>query len=181
MALTATIYTFSIELADADRGVYETLELRLARHPSETEDYLVTRVLGYCLAYEEGISFSKGLPDSEEPPITVRDLTGALRVWIDIGAPAAERLHRASKAAPRVVVFTHRDPVRLVRQWSGERIHRAAELELYSFDRTLIATIVARLKRRMSLGLSVTGGHLYVAIDDESVDGVVEQHTLPTE
>lgn len=181
MALTATIYTFSIELADADRGVYETLELRVARHPSETEDYLVTRVLGYCLAYEEGISFSKGLPDSEAPPISVRDLTGALRVWIDIGAPSATRLHRASKAAPRVVVFTHRDPARLLRQWSGEQIHRAAELELYSFDRTLLAAIVARLKRRMSLGLSVTGGHLYVAIDDESVDGVVAQHTLPTE
>ena len=178
MALTATIHTFSIELADADRGVYETLELRVARHPSETEDYLVTRVLGYCLAYEDGIAFTKGLPDSEDPAITVRDLTGALRVWIEIGAPDAARLHQASKAAPRVVVFTHKDPARLLRQWSGERIHRAAELEVYSFDRDLITAIVARLKRRMSIALSVTGGHLYVSIDDDSLDGVVGQHTL---
>ena len=181
MALTATIYTFNIELADADRGVYETLDLRVACHPSETEEHLVTRVLAYWLAYTEGISYSKGLSDPENPAIAVRDLTGALLVWIDIGAPDAARLHRASKAAPRVVVYTHKDPARLIRQWSGERIHRAAELEVHSFDRTLIAGLVARLKRRMAFALSVAGGHLYVAIDDDALEGVVEQHALPAE
>jgi uncharacterized protein YaeQ len=180
VALTATIYTISIELADVDRGVYETLDLRVARHPSETEEYLVTRLLAYCLEYAEGIGFSKGLSDPEDPAIAVRDLTGALLVWIDIGAPDAARLHRAGKAAPRVAVYTHRNPERLLRQWSRERIHRAAELEVYSFDRTLIAGFVALLKRRMAFTLSVTGGHLYVAIGDDTLDGVVERHALPT-
>ena len=178
MALTATIYNFNIELADADRGVYETLDLRVACHPSETEEHLVTRVLAYCLAYTEGISYSKGLSDPEDPAIAVRDLTGTLLVWIDIGAPDAARLHRASKAAPHVVVYTHKNPQRLIRQWSGERIHRAAELEVHSLDPTLIAELVARLKRRMAFSMSVTGGHLYVAIDDDALDGAVEQHTL---
>ena len=179
MALTATIYTFDIELADADRGVYETLDLRVACHPSETEESLVTRVLAYCLSYTEGISFSKGLSDPEDPAIAVRDLTGALLVWIDIGAPDAARLHRAGKAAPRVVVYTHKNPARLIRQWSGERIHRAAQLELHGVDRTLIAGLVARLKRRMAFTLSVTGGHIYIAMDDDALDGVVERHALP--
>ena len=87
MALGATIYTFDIELADSDRAVYQTLNLRVAQHPSETPDYLLTRVLGYCLEYAEGIAFSKGLSDPDDPAIAVRDLTGALQVWVDIGLP----------------------------------------------------------------------------------------------
>ena len=114
MALTATIYTFEIELSDVDRGVYETLPLRVARHPSETEEYLVTRVLAYCLEYAVGISFSKGLADPDEPTLAVRDLTGVIRVWIDIGAPDAARMHKAGKAAARVVVYTHKDPDKLL-------------------------------------------------------------------
>ena len=78
MALTATIYNFDIELANVDRGVYETFALKVAQHPSETNEYLVTRVLAYCLEYAEGISFSRGLAEPDEPPITVRDLTGGL-------------------------------------------------------------------------------------------------------
>jgi len=180
VALTATIYTFEIELADADRGVYETLELRVACHPSESREYLVTRVLAYCLAYTEGIVFSKGVSDPEDPTIAVRDLTGQLLAWIDIGAPDAARLHKAGKAAPRVAVYTHKDPARLVRQWSGERIHRAEQLELYSLDRGLIAELVARLKRRMVFSLCVTGGHLYLEIEGETLQGAVERHALPT-
>src|SRR5689334_15960873 len=142
MALTATIYNFDIQLADVDRGVYETLALRVARHPSETEEYLLTRVLAYCLEYAEGIAFSKGLAEPDEPAIAVRDLTGALRVWIDVGAPDAARLHKASKASPRVAVYTHRDPAQIVRQLSGERIHRAESLELYGVDRDFLASLV---------------------------------------
>ena len=130
MALTATIYTFEIELADSDRGVYETLALRVARHPSEATDYLLTRVLAYCLEHTEGIAFSSGgLSDPDEPPLAVRDLTGALRVWIEIGAPDAARVHRACKAAPRVAVYTHKNPSKVLALWAGERIHRADALK----------------------------------------------------
>ena len=179
MALTATMHTFDIQLADVDRGVYETLALRVARHPSETEEYLVTRVLAYCLEYAEGIGFSKGLAEPEAPALAVRDLTGAVRVWIDVGAPDAARLHKASKAAARVVVYTHKDPEKMLRQWAGERIHRAAALELYRVDAALVEGLVARLERRMALALSVTGGHLYVTLGDEVLDGPVERHHGP--
>ncbi len=70
MALGATVHNFDIDLADADRNVYETLALRVARHPSESDEYLVVRVLAYCLEYTEGIAFSRGgLSDADEPPI----------------------------------------------------------------------------------------------------------------
>lgn len=179
MALTSTIHGFEIELADADRGVYETLALRVARHPSETEEYLLTRVLAYCLEYAEGIGFSSGISSPEEPAIAVRDATGAIAVWIDIGAPDAARLHKASKSAPRVAVYTHKDPAQVLRLWSGERIHRAAALELYGIDRKLLAELVSRLKRRMALMLAVTDGALYLAIDGAELHGRVERHALP--
>ena len=168
MALTATIYNFDIQLSDVDRGVYESLAVRVARHPSETEEYLLTRVLAYCLEYTEGIAFSKGLAEPDEPAIAIRDLTGALQVWIDIGAPDAARLHKASKAAPRVAVYTHRDPAALVRQLAGERIHRVSELELYGFSRELLAGLAASLDRRISWELSVSDRHLYVVADGDT-------------
>jgi uncharacterized protein YaeQ len=178
LALSSTVYNFDVQLADVDRGVYETLALRVARHPSETEEYLLTRVLAYCLEYAEGIAFSSGLAEPDAPAIAVRDLTGALRVWIDVGAPDAARLHKASKAAPRVAVYTHRDPAQILRQLAGERIHRAAELELYAVDRPLLAELAARLDRRMKLELSVTDRHLYVGVGGTTLTGVVERHAL---
>jgi uncharacterized protein YaeQ len=178
--VTPTIHSFEIELSDVDRGVYQTLAIRAARHPSATEDHLVTRVLAYCLEYAEGIAFSNGLAEPDEPPLAVRDLTGVMRVWIDIGAPDAARMHKAGKAAARVVVYTHKDPERVARSWAGEHIYRGAELELYSVARPFLTELVARLKRRMVFALSVTGGHLYATIDGDVIEGAVERHAIAT-
>jgi uncharacterized protein YaeQ len=173
LALGATIHHFTIGLSDVDRGVYETLEFKAARHPSESAEYLITRVLAFCLEYAEGIAFSRGLSDSDEPVLSVRDLTGVLKLWIDVGAPDAARLHKAGKAAPRVVVYTHRDPAQLQRQLEGQRIHRSAALELYAIDRDVIAGLVKRLERRMAFDLSVTDRHLFVSVGDMTLSGTV--------
>ena len=178
MALTSTVYNFDIQLSDVDRGVYETLAIRAARHPSETEEYLATRVLAYCLEYAEGIAFSKGLSDPEEPAIVVRDLTGSITAWIEIGAPDAARLHRASKASPRVAVYTYRDAAQLTRQLAGERIHRAAAIEIYGIDRPLIDALVARLDRRTAFDLAVTDRHLYLTIGGDTLEGGVHRQPL---
>jgi uncharacterized protein YaeQ len=173
MALTATIYNFDIELTDTDRHVYESLALRLARHPSESEEYLVARLLAYLLEFTEGIAFSRGVSDATEPTIAVRDLTGAMTAWIDIGTPDAARLHKASKAAGRVVVYTHKDPAQYLKQLAGERIHRAEALELYAIDRALVGALVARLDRRVAFSVSVTGRELYVSIGSDNLSGAV--------
>jgi len=178
LALSSTIYNFDIDLADADRQVYETLALRVARHPSESEPYLLTRVLAYALEYTEGIGFSRGLSEPDEPAIFVRDLTGAIRVWVEIGTPDAERLHRAAKAAPRVVVYTHKDPAQIVRRLAGERIHRVEALELYAIDRGLLGSLAARLDRRMAFGLSVTDRDLYLSIGSDTLTGHVTRHVV---
>jgi uncharacterized protein YaeQ len=178
VALTATIYNFDVQLADVDRGVYEQLSFRAACQPSETEEYLMSRVLAYCLEYDEGIAFSKGIAEPDVPALSVRDLTGALKVWIDVGAPDAARLHKASKAAPRVAVYTHREPRHVLQALAGERIHRSAELELYAIDRALIDGLVARLERRNSWELSVTERHVYVAMGGKTIDGEIRRFEL---
>src|SRR6202012_1336516 len=178
MALGATIYSFKIELADSDRGVYTPLDLRVARHPSETEDHLLTRVLAYCLEYTEGIGFSNGLSDSDQPAISVRDLTGALQVWIDIGAPEAARLHRAAKLAPRVAVYTHKDAEQLAARLSAEKIHRAEALELYAVDRDWLAALTARLERRMQLALTVADRNVYLSLGAETLTCAVHRVEL---
>jgi uncharacterized protein YaeQ len=178
MALGATIYVFEIELADSDRGVYESFELRVARHPSEAPDYLLTRVLAYCMEYTEGISFSNGLSTPDEPTIAIRDLTGAMRAWIDVGAPSAERLHRASKATPRVAVYTHKDVTQFVARLRGERIHRIEALEVYALDRELLTNLENRLERRMAFSLTVAEKHLYVSVGEASLTGIIERVEL---
>jgi uncharacterized protein YaeQ len=178
VALTATIYNLEVQLADTDRGVYESLAFKVAQQPSESDEHMMARVLAYCLEYAEGIGFSKGIAEPEEPALFVRDLTGAMQVWIDIGSPDAARLHKASKAAPRVAVYTHKDPARLLAQLTGERIHKADRLELYALDRALIGDLVARLDRRTSFDLTITERQLYLTIGGASLEGTVERHPL---
>lgn len=175
MALTATIYNFDIELADTDRHVYESLALRLARHPSESEEYLIARLIAYLLEFAEGIEFSRGVSTPDEPTIAVRDLTGTVRTWIDIGTPDAERLHKASKLAERVVVYTHKDPAQFLKQLEGRKIHNAGALELYALDRALVSALVARLERRVAFSVSITDRELYLAIGSDQLTGRVVQ------
>jgi uncharacterized protein YaeQ len=179
LALGATIYHFDIQLSHVDRGVYQPLAVKVARHPSEAEDYLLARVLAYCLEFTEGIAFSRGLADPGEPALAVRDLTGALRGWIDVGTPDAARLHKAAKAAPRVAVYTHKGAEALLRPLKGARIHRAEALELYAFDRGMIDGLVARLERRMALELSVTDAHLFVSLQGATLSGELQRLEIP--
>ena len=179
MALGSTLFTVDIDLTDTNRSVYESLSMRVPRHPSESDEFLVARLLAYALEYTDGIEFSRGLSDADDPPIMVRDRTGSLMAWIDIGTPAADRLHRAAKLVPRVAVYVHKDP----RQWftslAGARIHRREELQIFALDRGMIAALASRLDRRMSFGLSVSDTDLVVSFDDDNISGTCERLPPP--
>ena len=179
MALNSTMYVFTVRLADADRSVYETLTLRVAQHPSETVENLVTRVLAYCLEFAEGIGFSKGLSDPDDPAIAVRDLTGALQTWIDIGAPEAARLHKASKVAKRVAVYAYRDVTPWFARIAGERIHRSEAVEVHVIDRELVIAFAARLERRLDIDLAISDRNLYVSLANNTYSGNIALRRLP--
>lgn len=178
MALASTVYVFTVRLADADRGVYQTLLLRIARHPSESAEFLVTRLLAYCLEYAEGIAFSKGLSDPDQPAIAAYDLTGTLQTWIDVGTPEATRLHKAAKAARRVVVYPHKDVEPWLARLTGERIHRAETVEINVIDPELVEALVLRLERRMDFDLSVSERNLYLSIGEATLTGAIEARRL---
>jgi uncharacterized protein YaeQ len=165
MALPATIRRFEIALADADREVYEQLDLRVAQHPSESERYLVARVIARALEHGEGLEFSKGsVSDDEEPALVQRDLRGDLVAWIEVGSPSPNRLHKATKAAPRVVVYTWKQPDELARAVAERGVHRVDRLELRALPQELLDGVAATLDRTNRWDLSVTGGTLYLTI-----------------
>ena len=178
MALGATIYHIEIALSDTDRGVYEALDLRVAQHPSETMRYLVTRTLAYALLHEEGIAFSKGLSTTNEPAVWVREGDGRVRVWIDVGSPSAERLHRASKASGRVVVFTYDSPSKLRLALEGERIHRAEHIEMVGVPTALLDAIAEATGRHANWELVHTGGELFVTVAGTTHQGALVREPL---
>ena len=178
MALTATMHRFDIKLADSDRGVYETLELRVARHPSEAAAFLLLRVLAYCIEYTDGITFSKGgISSVDEPAISIHDLTGTRLAWIEVGAPSADRLHRASKANPRVALYTDRRLDLLRTTLAGERIHRAANIPVTVFPQSFLRDLETTLERNVRWDVAISDGHLYVTSGGKSFDA--ELHALP--
>jgi len=179
VALTSTLYNLDISLADVDRGVYESFAIRVALHPSESPEFMVTRVLAYCLEYEEGITFSRGgVSDPDEPPVRIVDPTGRVTAWIEIGSPDADRLNKASKSAGRVAVYTHKNPATLQRQLAGKRIHRADEVTIVALEPRFVEALAAKIDRRTALDVSRTGGHLYVTVAGESFSGPVEEHRI---
>ncbi|MFS0853124.1 YaeQ family protein [Microbacterium sp. 179-I 3D4 NHS] len=178
MATGSTIHTFDVQLADTDRGVYDDFSLRVARHPSETDAFMLTRILAYDLEYTEGIAFSDGISQTQEPAVVVRDLTGAITVWIEVGAPDAERLHYGSRLAERTVVYTHRDPAKVMLPWEGKRIHRSEDLRVFSFDPGFIEQLVPHLERRNTLTVTVTEQMLYLDLNGITVTSAIHEHAL---
>jgi uncharacterized protein YaeQ len=177
VALTATIHNLSIELADVDRGVYEQLDLRIARQPSETLEYMLMRVLAYCLEYKEGIALTEGVAAGTDPAIFIRDLTGKTTAWIEVGTPTAERVHRGLKQAGKAAVYTHKDVRKLLKDWEAAGIPRLTEVPVYTFDQNLVSNIVPLLEtRRNQISMSITERELYIDIDGTQFTSTIAEH-----
>ncbi len=173
MAQTATMRRFEVALSDADRGVYETLDLRVAQHPSESERYLVARVLARALEHADGVEFSRGLAAGEEPALWQHDLRGDLQAWIEIGNPTTERLHRASKTGARVVIYTWKAAEELARAIADAKVHRADAIAIHVLDPALLDAVVATLDRNNHWALSISGGSLYLDAGGRSFEGAL--------
>jgi uncharacterized protein YaeQ len=168
VARTSTVYHFQMELSDVDRGVYESLDFRVAQHPSEGPDRLVARVLAYALLYEEGLEFGRGLSDVEEPALLVRDLTGQLIHWIDVGTPSAERIHAASKKAQRVSIVCHKGESALTREMSKRHVHNAEEISVIYLGMSLVSELAHALERNAHWTLVHNEGEVSVTVGAHS-------------
>ncbi|MBX7214255.1 MAG: YaeQ family protein [Thermoflexales bacterium] len=176
MALSATLHTYAITLSDIDRGVYAALSLKVAQHPAESMDYMLTRVLAYGMEYTDDlaphIAFGRsvGTEGGEEPAVWARDYAGELLLWVEVGLPSVDKLRKAVKAARRVAVYTHRDPGQLARAFEAWDNPGATPVPLVAFERGFLAQMAERLDRRADFGLTVSDGHLYLDIAGQTLE-----------
>jgi uncharacterized protein YaeQ len=168
MAIQATMRRFEINLANADKEIYESIDLRVAQHPSESVRYLVTRVLARTLEHAEGLEFAKGgVSDDTEPAMVQRNLRGELQAWFEVGSPTPDRLHKAAKAAKRVVVYTWKSAAALREAIAERGVHKGEAIEIVELSPELLDGVAATLDRNNKWDISVTGGVIYLTINDQ--------------
>ena len=178
MALTSTLYRFQVELSDVDRNLYQTLEFRAAMHPSESLPFFVTRILAYCLNFQDGLEFSGGISTPEEPAIKVMGLTGGIDLWIDIGNPTTKRIHKASKSCKEVRIYTHKDAQMLAQELQEKKVHKVSEIGLFSLDQRFLNALGATLSRDNKWEMTSNGGELYVGVGRETFQSRLEKQAL---
>jgi uncharacterized protein YaeQ len=182
LALPPTLYDFDVHLAHVDRSIEARLQVKVARHPSESMERLWLRVLAWCLFHREGIAFGPGLSDPEEPDLLAQDLAGERVLWVRVGRPDPERLQREADRAPRArVAALFESPARLEAFGEGARAKRLARLEraeLVAVDPALLRWLAASEERRSRLSLTVVGDHLYVDRSGASFDGPLSRLNL---
>jgi uncharacterized protein YaeQ len=179
MAHPSTLYRFRIELSDVDAGIYESLDFRIAQHPSETEQFMLTRVIAFALNTAAQPEFSPGgLSDPDEPCIRALDGNGAIRLWIEVGSPSARKLHKAAKAAPEVKVYTYKNPEHFLSEVRDGDVHRAERIAIYSLAPEFLDRLARRLVRDNRWGIIHTEGSLSVSIGDEAEAGELKRHFL---
>jgi uncharacterized protein YaeQ len=155
MALKATIFKARLQVSDMDRNYYGEHQLTLARHPSETDERMMMRVLAFALNAHELLSFGKGLSDAQEPDLWQRDLTGQIAHWIDVGQPDEKRLVRASGKARRVTVYAYGRGADLWWEASAERLGRAKNLAVWRVPGEASASLGKLAQRVMQLQCTV--------------------------
>ena len=161
MALKATIFKASLQVSDMDRNYYGEHSLTLARHPSETDERMMMRVLAFALNAHEHLAFGKGLSDTDEPDLWQKDLTGAILHWIDVGQPDDKRLIRASGRANRVTVYAYGNGADLWWKANADRLERAKNLTVWRVPTSASESVGKLAERAMQLQCTVQEGQVW--------------------
>ena len=179
MARPSQLLTFEIDVSDVDRGVYEQVNLRIAQHPSETDIRMLARVIAYSLHHRDELQFSKGgLSNGDDPALFAQDLTGTLSIWLDVGQPSSERLHRASKRAPRVIVYSYNTTESWLTKLRAANLYEAETIEIFSLDADGLKVMAEGLQRRNRWSLLLHEGLLLVTAGEVSASWPHERHYL---
>lgn len=171
MALRSTIHKVELEVSDLDRHYYATHELRLARHPSETEERMMLRLLAFCLHADPALEFGRGLSADDEPALWLRDPTGTIELWVEVGLPDEKLVRRALGRARRVMVLAYGE--RKLRPWwqqVGPAFTALERLEVITVSDAEAAELVALVARGMKLGVTLQEGHAWLADATRSLE-----------
>lgn len=164
MALKPTIYKLNIALSDLDRNHYETLNLTVAQHPSETLERMMVRVLAFCINAEEHLTFTKGVSAIDEPDIWKHTLDGQLALWIDVGEPAADRIKKATRLAQTVKVYSFNSKSQAWWTQNQESFNKLSA-SVFQFQWENIQALAALVQRTMSVSVTISEHSAYVASD----------------
>lgn len=169
MALKATIYKADIQIADMDRHYYQDHALTIARHPSETDERMMVRVLAYVLNASEALSFGKGLSAEDEPDLWQKDLTGAIELWIEVGQPDEKRILKACGRSEKVIVYSYSSNSSIWWNQISSRIERAKNLTVINLPASVSLTLAKLAQRNMQLQCTIQDGQTWITANGETV------------
>lgn len=160
MALKPTIFKFDIAISDLDRSFFDSVNLTVAQHPSESIERMMARVLAYCLNAEEHLMFTKGLSSADEPDIEMRSLDNQHMLWIDVGEPAFERIKKATRSSKTVKVYSFNSKSDV---WWSQCYEKFKDLKVAvnQFKWAEIQTLASKVERTMSISVTLTEGSAY--------------------
>lgn len=179
MAQRSTIYKAELSVADVDRGYYADHTLTLALHPSETETRLMVRLLAFALHADAALEFGRGLSAEDEPDLWLKDPTGVIRLWIDVGLPDVRAVRKACGRARQVVVLAYGD--RKAAAWWAENaaeFARCRNLDVFAIDDAHADALTALAARSMKLGCTIQDGHLMLASEQCTIEFTPRRLTL---
>jgi uncharacterized protein YaeQ len=171
MALKATIFKAELRIADVDRNYYRDHALTIARHPSETDERMMVRVLAFALHAHDALAFGKGLGADDEPDLWQKDLTGAIEVWIDVGQPDDKRVRRACGRAAQVFIYAYGD--RVVDKWwdrAREGLEHVSNLRVLKLSSTSSQAAARLAERTMRLDCTIQDGRIWLADATQTVE-----------
>lgn len=174
MALPSTVYKAAIQLADLDRGVYELFQTTVARHPSETEERLVARLLALAIFAEPELAFTKGLCATDEPDLWVKGPDGRVRLWVEVGLPDADRIVKASRHAERVALLACGRALANWQQQSRAKLATVKNLSVVAIDQVFIAALAAQLARSINWSVTITEATLYLTVGADSCQTLIQ-------
>jgi uncharacterized protein YaeQ len=175
MALKATIFKVAVQISDTDRNYYQNHVLTLARHPSETDERMMVRLLAFALHAHELLVFGKGLSTDDEPDIWQKDLTGAIDLWIDVGQPDEKRLRKACGRASQVVVYSYGGSgAAMWREQMAPTLARTKNLAIKKIPLEASLAMSKLAQRSMDLSYTMQEGQVWVADAKDTVQVALE-------
>ena len=169
MAIKSTIYKAELQIADMDRHYYETHALTLARHPSETDERMMMRVLAFLRHASASLVFGRGISTDDEPDLWQKDLTGAIELWIEVGQPDEKRILKACGRAAQVIIYTYASNSSIWWNQVGSRIDRARNLTVINIPAVTSQALAKLAQRNMQLQCTVQDGQVWMTANDETV------------
>jgi len=170
MAIKPTIYKLRIALSDMNRNHYDSLNLTVALHPSETVERMMTRIVAYCLNAHSELALTKGLSDVDEPDLWIKTLDDQINLWIDVGEPSPDRVKKSSRLAPDVKVYSFNSKTDTWWEQGKPKFSLYKNVQFYKLDWLQVETLATFLKRTMDWSVSISDDTIYIAGEDQECE-----------